>query len=80
MITIDAPIIICTQCLRITDFQFVIDEEEVQVGSEIITIDVEYFRCIDCEEEFEVSHEDYHPIADAYDEYERRTGERWRGT
>ena len=79
MITIDAPITICLECGG-KDLQFIVEEEEMQVGSEGITINLEYFRCMNCGDEIEVSHPDYHPVADAYDEYERRTGERWRNT
>lgn len=79
MITIDAPVVFCYDCQGL-DFQFIMDQEDVDLDGEVIPINVEYFKCIDCGCEMEASHPDYHPIADAYEEYERRTGKEWKGS
>ncbi len=74
-ITINAPMMAC-DCGGL-DYQFIQDTEEVDLSGEIIPIDVEYFKCLDCGEEMEASHPDY--LADAYAEYKRRTGKEWKG-
>jgi len=61
------------------DFQFIQDTEEVALDGEIIPIEVEYFKCLNCGEEMEASHPDYHPVADAYEEYKHRIGIDWKG-
>ncbi len=77
-ITKDAPVMACDICTGL-DFQFIQDTEEIDVGKETIPINVEYFKCLNCGEEFESYHPDYHPIADAYVEYKKRTGKEWKG-
>jgi hypothetical protein len=80
-ITINEPPLFCVTCREEeSNFQFIQTWEESDIGGLFIPIYAEYFRCINCEEEMEVVHEDYHPLQDAYEEYEEQTGVAWRGS
>jgi rRNA maturation protein Nop10 len=78
-VTLDAEPFPCVACERFRDFQFVQDWEPVDIGGYTIAVYAEYFKCLECGSEHEVTHPDYHPIEDAYKEYERYTGVPYTG-
>ena len=78
MITIDRCPPFCIEC-RGLNFQFINDWESIDFDGENILVYVEYFTCLNCGEEVEASHPNYHPLEDAYREYKRRTGKEWNG-
>jgi len=64
----------CPNCEKISPLELVRKGEEFNVRGEIIVVDVEYYHCLECNEEFE----DSKPSIDSYDvayrEYRLRKG------
>lgn len=63
---------ICPNCERQTELELNHTTEDVEVRGESIPIEVQYYKCLDCGEEFEDpdSHDD--PLDKAYREYRKR--------
>ncbi len=64
----------CPNCEKETTLVPVKKTEELNIRGEIIPVEVEYFRCEECGEEFEKSRSGYDPLEIAYGEYRRRKG------
>ena len=65
---------ICPNCEKERDLELVHTTEDVEVRGEHIEVDVEYYKCLSCGEEFEDPHSDDDPLDKAYKEYRRRRG------
>jgi putative zinc finger/helix-turn-helix YgiT family protein len=65
---------ICPNCEKETDLELVHAAENIEVRGEQIKIDMEYYRCLSCGEEFEDPRSDDDPLDKAYREYRRRHG------
>ncbi|MCJ7776625.1 MAG: hypothetical protein MUP08_09595 [Desulfobulbaceae bacterium] len=63
---------ICPNCEKRTNVQYIKATEEITVKGEGISVPVEYYRCIECGDEFEDPKSNYDPLALAFKEYRRR--------
>jgi putative zinc finger/helix-turn-helix YgiT family protein len=64
----------CPNCEKETPLVHVRKTEDLNVRGEIIPVEVEYFRCEECGEEFEKPGPGIDPLEIAYREYRRRKG------
>lgn len=64
----------CPYCENKSSLERVREIENITVRGESIAVNVEYFKCHECGEEFDISRPDYTPVKDAYDEYRRLKG------
>lgn len=69
---IDQKIGICPGCEERTYIQLIQGIEEIQVKGEDIPVVVEYFKCLTCQEEFEVPKSPYDLVKAALDTYDCR--------
>jgi len=65
---------ICPNCEKETDIKLIHAAEEINVRGELIKVEVEFYKCSMCGEEFEDPHSDHDPLDKAYREYRRRHG------
>ena len=65
---------LCPNCEKNTELEFIIAEEKFEVRGELITVNVEYYKCSECGEEFEDPRSTKDPLDRAYREYRRRHG------
>ncbi len=65
---------ICPNCEKETDLELVRRMEDVSVRGEAIKVEVTYYKCNNCVEEFDDPHSDEDPLDKAYREYRRRHG------
>jgi len=65
---------ICPNCEKETELELVRRLEDVNVRGEAIKVEVTYYKCKNCGEEFEDPHSDEDPLDKAYREYRRRHG------
>jgi len=65
---------ICPNCEKETDLKLIRSTEEIKVRGEPIKVDVEYYKCLTCGEEFEDPRSDDDPLDKAYREYRKRHG------
>lgn len=63
---------ICPNCEKERDLELIRTTEDVEVRGEHIEVDVEYYKCLSCGEEFEDPHSDDDPLDKAYREYRKR--------
>ncbi len=63
---------ICPNCEKETEIELVRKTEEIKVRGEPIEVEVEFYKCLVCEEEFEDPRSDYDPLDKAYREYRCR--------
>jgi len=63
---------ICPNCERWTEVQHIRTAEEITVKGEGIEVPVEYYRCKECDSEFEDPKSKHDPLALAFEEYRRR--------
>ncbi len=63
---------ICPNCERETELEFIKEKEEIVVRGEPIEVEVQYYKCSKCGEEFEEHNTEYDPLDKAYREYRRR--------
>ena len=64
----------CPNCANDSSLTLNRRVEDIVVRGEVIPVEVEYYHCEACGEEFEVSRPGYDPAAVAYVEYRRRKG------
>ena len=57
---------ICPNCEKITDVQHIKTDEEITVKGERINVPVEYYKCLECGDEFDDPKSKYDPLALAY--------------
>ncbi len=65
---------ICPNCEKKTDLEFIQASENIDVRGEQIEVEVKYYKCLDCGEEFEDPRSNNDPLDKAYREYRRRHG------
>lgn len=65
---------ICPNCEKETELELLHRFEDVNVRSESIKVEVTYYKCKNCGEEFEDPRSDEDPLDKAYREYRRRHG------
>jgi len=65
---------ICPHCEKETKLELVRSVEEIKVRGEPIKVEMEYFKCKKCGEEFEDPRSDDDPLDKAYREYRRLHG------
>jgi len=63
---------ICPNCEKEIEIELVHKTEEIKVRGEPIEVEVEFYKCLVCEEEFEDPRSDHDPLDKAYREYRRR--------
>jgi putative zinc finger/helix-turn-helix YgiT family protein len=64
----------CPNCEKEKQLLLVRKPEAFTIRGEVISVEVEYYQCLDCGEEFEVSKSDFDPYEIAYQEYRTRKG------
>ena len=64
----------CPNCEKESPVELVREAEEFNVRGESIMVDVEYYRCLECGEQFENSKSTIDPYEIAYREYRSRKG------
>ena len=64
----------CPNCEKIAPLELVRKGEEFNVRGEVIIVDVEYYHCLECGEEFEDSKTSIDSYDVAYREYRLRKG------
>ncbi len=65
---------ICPNCEKETEQIKYDAKEEISIRGELIPVQMRYFRCEECGEEYEVPNPEYDPLAIAYREYRSRKG------
>lgn len=65
---------ICPNCEKERELKGIHIKEEVMVRGEPIEVEMEYFKCTECEEEFEDPQSEKDPLDSAYREYRHRHG------
>jgi putative zinc finger/helix-turn-helix YgiT family protein len=65
---------VCPNCEKISELEHIITTEELNVRGEMIKVEVEYYKCKECGEEFEDPGSKDDPLEKAYLEYRRRHG------
>jgi putative zinc finger/helix-turn-helix YgiT family protein len=65
---------ICPNCEKETELELARRLEDLNVRGEAIKVEVTYYKCKSCGEEFEDPHSDEDPLDKAYREYRRRHG------
>jgi putative zinc finger/helix-turn-helix YgiT family protein len=63
---------ICPSCEKESRFEMVNTIEDFNVRGELIKIEVKYYKCLTCGDEFEDPDSDYDPLDEAYREYRDR--------
>ncbi|MEW6376627.1 MAG: type II TA system antitoxin MqsA family protein [Thermodesulfobacteriota bacterium] len=63
---------ICPNCEKETELELIQKVEDIKVRGEVIKVDVKYYKCKRCGEEFEDPRSDEDPLDKAYREYRRR--------
>ena len=66
---------ICPNCEKETIIELIRKIEEIKIKGEPIKVEMEFYKCSICEEEFEDPQSKYDPLAEAYKEYNRRYNE-----
>jgi YgiT-type zinc finger domain-containing protein len=62
----------CPFCEKETELSHIQAVEEIQIKGESIPVEVDYFRCTECGEEFDNPDPTYDSLALAYQEYRNR--------
>ncbi len=65
---------ICPNCEKFTELECIEKREDIKVRGELIKIDTKFFKCKECEDEFEDQNSNDDPLEIAYKEYRRRHG------
>lgn len=65
---------ICPFCEKESEIEIITNTEEMEIRDLIIPVERAYYRCANCDEEFEIFDENYDPYDAAYREYRRRKG------
>jgi len=64
----------CPSCGKETEWEKVIHPIEMDIRGENIVVEAEYYRCGECQAEYEDLNSNYDPYNIAYEEYRRRKG------
>jgi putative zinc finger/helix-turn-helix YgiT family protein len=63
---------ICPNCEKERELELVRRGESIEIRGEPIDVEMVYYKCLTCGEEFEDPRSDYDPLDKAYREYRRR--------
>jgi putative zinc finger/helix-turn-helix YgiT family protein len=66
--------LICPNCEQESDVEVVRTVEDLEIRGEHIKVEVEYYKCLSCGEEFEDPRSSRDPLEKAYREYRKRHG------
>ena len=69
----------CPFCEGNIEAKRIKSEEEWLLGNVLVSVDMFFFRCPLCGEEFFVMDNEYDPFEYAYKEYKRISGKKWTG-
>lgn len=64
----------CPNCEKESSLSLILTTEDFNIRGEAIPVEVEYYKCQECGEEFDISKSDNDPYEVAYREYRRRKG------
>jgi putative zinc finger/helix-turn-helix YgiT family protein len=64
----------CPNCEKETEIDFIEKIEEIDIRGELIPVNLKYYKCKECGEDFEIPSPDYDPLDLAYREYRSRKG------
>ncbi len=64
----------CPNCEKDTEQETINKVSEINVRGELIKIDLNYYLCKECGEDYEIPHPDYDPVNLAFREFRRRKG------
>jgi putative zinc finger/helix-turn-helix YgiT family protein len=64
----------CPTCEKETELEFIEKTEEINIRGEFIPVKLKYYKCNECEEDFEIPSPDYDPLDLAYREYRSKKG------
>jgi len=64
----------CPNCEKETEQEYIDKIEDINIRGEVIPINLKYYKCKECGEEFEIPHPEYDPLDLAYREYRSRKG------
>jgi putative zinc finger/helix-turn-helix YgiT family protein len=62
----------CPNCEKETEQEFIDKIENIDIRGEMIPVQMQYYHCKECGEDYEVPNPDYDPLNEAYQEYRRR--------
>jgi len=65
---------ICPNCEKETEIELIQKDEDIKVRGEVVKVEVRYYKCKNCGEEFEDPRSGEDPLDKAYREYRRRHG------
>ncbi|MDL1975892.1 MAG: DUF4065 domain-containing protein [Deltaproteobacteria bacterium] len=65
---------ICSSCEKDTDLEIIRGTEDIEVRGESIKVEVEYYKCLSCGDEFEDPRSPSDSLDKAYREYRKRHG------
>jgi putative zinc finger/helix-turn-helix YgiT family protein len=65
---------VCPNCEKISELDYIITNEEINVRGELIKVESEYYKCTECGEEFEDPGSKKDLLDNAYREYRRKHG------
>jgi len=65
---------VCPNCEKISELEHIITTEELNVRGDLIKVEVEYYKCTECGEEFEDPGSKDDPLDKAYREYRHKHG------
>jgi putative zinc finger/helix-turn-helix YgiT family protein len=65
---------ICPNCEKESELELIQRVEDIEVRGEAVKVEVKYYKCKNCGEEFEDPHSDEDPLDKAYRAYRRRHG------
>lgn len=63
---------LCPSCEKHTELKYFATKEELNIKNELIEVAVEYYKCLECEKEFEDPSSNKDPLEKAYREYRKR--------
>ena len=64
----------CPNCEKETRQEFIRKTEEIDIRGEKVPVELEYYFCEECREEYEIPRPDYDPLENAYREFRKRKG------
>ena len=64
---------ICPMCEKVVELDHIKGKEVYEIKEKKIEIDVDYFKCLECNDEFEDPNSENDPIEDAYIKYREQT-------
>ena len=63
----------CPNCEKITNQEFIQDDDHFRVDDQDIIVHLKYYVCLECGEDYEVPSADYDPLAELYEKLGLKT-------